>query len=352
MIIQSKLKNYELHLIRSLSEIQSHFGTDSTYFVIDQNVYDLYQNLFSKIPSERLYLLEATEDRKNIQTALEICEELTKLETKRNTRLISVGGGITQDLTGFVANIMYRGIKWLFVPTTLLAAADSCIGGKTSLNYKSFKNLLGTFYPPDELLVCPEFFDTLTDGDFKSGLGEVVKFHVMMGKEGLAEITANLPKLLLKDKGALYEYVGKSLRFKKTFIEEDEFDDGKRIYLNFAHTFGHAIERSSGYRIPHGTAVAIGTLIAGQISLNRGLLSQKDLFPILEVIQQILPQSLPIEWFSHEEMMAAIKNDKKQTSSAITAILFDKDLKIHIVGDVKGEEIRTAVRTLLPQLQR
>lgn len=197
---------------------------------------------------------------------------MTEIPAKRNAHLISIGGGIIQDITGFVANVLYRGIFWTFIPTTLLASCDSCIGGKTSLNYKKYKNLLGTFYPPDEIFICPKFFKTLTDKDFKSGLGEVVKFNIMAGPNGLANIENNIEKLLLRDEDCLNEFVRSSLSFKKDFIEIDEFDRGERIKLNFAHTFGHAIETVTGYEIPHGTAVAIGMIMADYIAVKRGLL--------------------------------------------------------------------------------
>ena len=132
------------------------------------------------MPKERMFLLEALEENKTMDTVLAICAAMTSMPSKRNTRLVSVGGGVVQDITGFVANVLYRGIAWTFVPTTLLSACDSCIGGKTSLNYGRFKNLLGTFYPPDDIYICPAMFRTLDEHDFLSGLGEVVKFNVMV----------------------------------------------------------------------------------------------------------------------------------------------------------------------------
>ncbi len=111
-------------------------------------------------------MLEANEENKVISTVLSICEKIMEMPSKRNTVLLSIGGGIIQDITGFVANVIYRGIRWIFIPTTLLAACDSCIGGKTSLNYKTYKNLLGTFYPPDEIHICSQMFRTLGEKDF------------------------------------------------------------------------------------------------------------------------------------------------------------------------------------------
>lgn len=163
MKIESKLKEYEVVLEKEPDFLKEWIRDEMVQFVIDNNVYKLYQSHFQGINKDRIMLVEATEENKVIETALEICERMTDIPAKRNAVLISVGGGIIQDITGFAANILYRGVKWVFVPTTLLAQCDSCIGGKTSLNYQKYKNLLGTFYPPDIIYICPEFVNTLRD---------------------------------------------------------------------------------------------------------------------------------------------------------------------------------------------
>ena len=221
MIIKSRLKEYKVIFEQNEEFIQRLANTENAQFVVDKKVYDLYGKYMKDIPEERLYLLEAVEENKVIETALNICEEIIDIPAKRNATIISIGGGIIQDITGFVANIMYRGINWIFVPTTLLSACDSCIGGKTSLNYKKYKNLLGTFYPPDEIHICSHLFQTLSDKDFKSGLGEVVKFNIMDGYQGLQKIEENMEKLLEKDPEDINGFVKTRLNFKKKFIEQD-----------------------------------------------------------------------------------------------------------------------------------
>ena len=163
MEIVSRFKNYTVDFVDSLAYLWDLAELEETFFVIDAQVYELYQSSLPKLSPEKLYLVNAVEDKKNINTVLDICEKMTAMKSKRNTQLISIGGGIVQDITGFVASSLYRGIKWTFYPSTLLAACDSCIGGKSSLNYKGFKNLLGSFYPPDEIFIYPEFFHTLLD---------------------------------------------------------------------------------------------------------------------------------------------------------------------------------------------
>ena len=149
MKIKSAFKEYSVAFCRDLSLLQDLAAAKDTFFVLDRTVYELYKDRLPDLPKDRFFLLEAVEEKKNMAAMLAICERMTEMSAKRNSHLVSLGGGITQDVTGFVATALYRGIRWTFFPTTLLAACDSCIGGKSSLNYKGFKNLLGSFYPPD-----------------------------------------------------------------------------------------------------------------------------------------------------------------------------------------------------------
>lgn len=348
MEIISRFKTYSVEFVDTLQKLHVLAGQKETFFVFDAKVYVLYKDSFPQLPAEKLYLLDAVEQKKNMDTVLDICEKMTAMAAKRNTHLVSVGGGIVQDITGFVANSLYRGIKWTFYPSTLLAACDSCIGGKSSLNYKGFKNLLGSFYPPDEILIYPEFFRTLTARDYCSGLGEVVKFNVIAGKDGLAKIEKDIDCILEHDYEKLSEYVHSSLLFKKKFIEEDEFDRGVRILLNFAHTFGHALETVSDYAVPHGSAVAIGMMIANDISVQRGYLQESYTERIRNVCKKILTNiEVKSEWTDIDRLLAAIRKDKKQTSESINAVLILDNLELAVFKDIKEKEIQKAVEKIL-----
>lgn len=346
MKIKSRLKEYEVITEKDSSFFAELCGISNAFYVIDEKVYGLYQSLFSGIPGERLYLLEAVEENKIIDTALEICEKITEISAKRNTVLVSVGGGIVQDITGFTANVIYRGIRWIFVPTTLLAACDSCIGGKTSLNYKKFKNLLGTFYPPDVIHIFAEMFQTLTERDYKSGLGEVIKFNIMSGIGGLENMEKNMTGLLERDPKTIDLFVRSSLVYKKRFIEADEFDRGERVKLNFAHTFGHAIEAVTNYIIPHGTAVAIGMLMANHISQTRGYLSKDIVKRCEDVLLQVIDIDPVLLERPFSEYMKAIRKDKKQESDALTAVLitaYGEAGELSVLHDLTEDEIWSAV---------
>lgn len=344
MIIKASCKNYEVRIEQDFNFMKTLLEYENTFFVIDKNVYELYKDeLFASIPGEKVYMFEALEKNKTIESALNICEILTGLAAKRNIHMVSFGGGIVQDVTGFVANVLYRGIHWTFVPTTLLAACDSCIGSKTSLNYKHFKNLLGTFYPPDNIHICSRFFKTLSEKDFESGLGEVIKFNVMIGKMGLERIEKNIENLLQRDPKRLDEFVLNSLSFKKVYIEEDEFDRGKRLHLNFAHTFGHAFESLTDYAIPHGTSVAMGMIVANRISFARGYLEEDLVVRIERILRMIIHVESKYLVIDMDNIISAIKKDKKQTSAELTAVLMYDDMKLKVVRDVKPDEIEKAI---------
>ncbi len=347
MIIHSRFKDYNVKICDSSNEITDLFNDENAYFVIDKKVFELYkEELFAEVDKERLYLVEAIEQNKQIDTVLSICESMTQLPQKRNMHLISVGGGIIQDITGLVANIIYRGIRWSFVPTTLLAACDSCIGGKTSLNYKNYKNLLGTFYPPDEIKIYPRFFHTLSEKDYCSGLGEVVKFNVLHGRETIDNIENDMEALLIRDDEILKQYIYSSLEFKKRYIEEDEFDKGIRIHLNFAHTFGHAIESVTKYAIPHGTAVAMGMVVANTISMNRGWLDIETVEKIEQLVTQIVHDHSVFNEFNIEDIIKAIRQDKKQVDNNIRAVLLNQSMNLELVGNVEQSEIENGFKRL------
>ncbi len=348
MEIRSRFKTYQVDFVDSLQSIQQLAAQKETYFVVDRIIYDLYRDVLSILPEQRLFLLEALEEYKTIDTALLICEQLTAMPSKRNTHLVSIGGGIVQDVTGFVATSIYRGIPWTFYPTTLLAACDSCIGGKSSLNYKKFKNLLGTFYPPDVINIYFPFFKTLSNRDYASGLGEVVKFNVIAGQNRFNAIEKDIDLVLAHDYAVLNKYVETSLYFKKTFIEEDEFDQGIRVLLNFAHTFGHAYEVSSHYAIPHGLAVAMGMITANNISVQRGFLTADYAERIERVCNKLLQFiDMDDKWFALDVILNAIHKDKKQIGNSITAVLIKREQTLEVFHNIQETEVELAIKHLL-----
>jgi 3-dehydroquinate synthase len=349
MIIKSSLKEYEVSFSSNFSFIENLWSLENRFVVIDSNVLELYKKQFSHIVTGPGMVFHSIERNKTAKKVLELAEAIMELPSKRNTTLISIGGGIVQDVTGFAASILYRGIKWVFVPTTLLAQADSCIGSKTSLNHAGNKNLLGTFFPPDKILIEAEFVSTLSKKDFLSGAGEIAKIAITRGERGIIEFEQDLSFLLRKEPDKVQEWVIKSLEVKKNYIEQDEFDKGKRKLLNYGHTFGHALEKTSNYMVPHGQGVSIGMLIANSISEARGNISIEMNGRLQKMIIPLISAKIRSTYFSNE-YFDAIKKDKKRQGASLPAILLCANAEGHHlveVHDLQEVEIKAATEAVV-----
>lgn len=353
LTLNSNIHNYDVYFEENYKFINDLINIEKKAFIIDKNVYELYKELFLEIKEEELYLLNAIEKNKCIKEIEKMYKFLAKFDAKRNITLISIGGGITQDLTGFVASTLYRGIKWIFIPTTFLAQADSCIGSKISLNFESYKNLLGGFYPPNKIFIQPDFLNTLTTKDYFSGIGEVIKFSLL--EENYPKNFENIISMVnsLKVAKDRLQTIKKTMQIKKCYIDEDEFDTGKRNLFNYGHCFGHALENSSKYKVPHGIAVTIGMIFANIVSLNRNLISQK-LFDFLNETLFIpnIPIKLKINYFGEEILLKSMKNDKKRVNANLTIIIpIDEDIRAEKIDDLTEDEFIEAYKYLLKVLK-
>jgi 3-dehydroquinate synthase len=352
MKIKAHSKIYSVEIV-DRNNIEKILNNSHRLIVIDEKVFDIYRHtLLKNIDHSSLYLFKAVESKKNINSALAICKKMAEISFKRGEELLSIGGGIVQDVTGFAANIYNRGVKWTFIPTTLLAQCDSCIGSKTSLNYLKFKNLLGTFYAPDSIYIYLDFVKTLTKDDYLSGLGEVAKFNIMSAKDGIRLLEKNMDKLLDRDIQTLKFFNERSLKFKKTFIEKDEYDFGIRNLLNFAHTFGHAFEKVSNYAIPHGQAVTLGLMTANNISVSRHILNEKKADHIKKLAVRFLSVKLKKMWFEAEQIVNAVKKDKKRSSEYLPAVLFSSSNSLRVFQDIKSDELKEALEHLIIFLEK
>ena len=291
--------------------------------------------------------MPVTEEKKNIAMVQELYDRLIEKSAKRNMTLISIGGGIVQDVTGFLASTLYRGIKWVFVPTTLLAQADSCIGGKTSLNYKAYKNLIGTFYPPTAIFIDTKFLLTLKDLDFYSGLGEVIKLFVIGGEKSTKGILEWMPALRVRNEEALEKAVYGSLLIKKSYIEDDEFDSGRRNMLNFGHCFGHALEAASDFGIPHGQAVVLGMVLANIVARERNLLAKDtEQYLLNKLFLPSLIKNAKLHSIKPDQIIDGMKKDKKRTVLDLPLVMLTDSYLMTRVSDLKEQEVNSALSEL------
>ncbi len=316
--IKSYKGEYQAIFTSAQKTIKNLSQEESNYFVIDRNILRLYPSLKATIPEDRMISVEAKEENKDLTRIPQYINALVDKSLKRNCTLVAIGGGITQDITCFIASTLFRGIDWAFIPTTLLAQADSCIGSKSSINCDGVKNLVGTFTPPRRVYLDVNFLETLEKKDVLSGIGEMIKVHMVDNIKAFRDIQQNY-KAIIEDKKVLEKYLYDGLLYKKKLIEVDEFDKGPRNIMNYGHTFGHAIEVAVDYKIPHGIAVTIGMDMANQFSdqmkfcpplANESHSFLKQNFGVLEGIR-----------LNAETFFSSISKDKKNIGKKLTLIL-------------------------------
>ena len=261
IIIKSRIRDFTVSFVDDFSFIDDLLKIEHYIIIVGENVFKLYKNkIFNRFPKDKIIILKLDEERKTLKTVAKIYQKLLSLSAKKNLTMISFGGGINQDVTGFAASTLYRGINWIFVPTTLLAMADSAIGVKTSLNHESYKNVLGTFYPPSQIYINVGFLKTLGKTDYLSGVGEIIKL-MLMQKDPIKNLDNSIKKIeklkLNSDNKFVTNIIKESIEIKKSYMEGDEFDLGRRNLLNYGHELGHALEATSNFKIPHGIGVII-----------------------------------------------------------------------------------------------
>ena len=270
--------------------------------------------------------IEATEQNKTLDQMTDVICRLREAGVSRRTKLIAVGGGVIQDIAAFAASVYMRGIEWSYVPTTLLAMADSCIGGKSSINVGTYKNIVGTFFPPVEVVIDTDFTRTLESDQIVEGLCEAVKICFVRGSDAFNAYLDFEPSTGV-ERDVLTNVVAHALAQKAWFIEIDEFDRAERLLLNFGHTFGHAIEAASHFRIAHGIAVGLGMLTALAMGTAMGRTYPSGVgVAALEAHIRALLASLEslnavIAALDVDELMEAFKADKKHTRQEFAVIL-------------------------------
>ena len=307
--------------------VSSHLSSFGNKCIVDQKVSTLWGQLFEHGCIE----FEASEQNKTFGGVEKIISELRERGVARASRLAAIGGGIVQDVSTLSASTYMRGVKWEYYPTTLLGMVDSCIGGKSSINVGEFKNLAGNFYPPEKVIIDTSFCKTLEEVQIIEGLFEALKICYAESPSAFQKYLSliNLKKSLYDlDFIALVEL---SLLTKKRFIEEDEFDQGIRLLLNFGHTFGHAIEAATHFKIKHGVAVGLGILIAYHLSIELGLIdeSNQTVMQLIDHVKQLLvlvPELKSIVSFVDPVVyINKFSADKKHTIDNYVAILFGSD---------------------------
>lgn len=335
--ISSKLFDYTVDFVDHFSNTLKDFSMKTVY-VIDQNVFQLYHSEFAVLNSQRIYLMNAVEHCKNMDTVMDLISFFERIGIKKDWKVVCFGGGITQDITTIASNLYLRNIEWYFFPTTLLAMCDSCIGGKCGINLGAYKNQIGVFYPPKRIYIDTHFLSTLTTADYLNGWGELLKFSLTEEEDFFNRICLEerfIPCERIK------EYIYSGLVTKKKIIEEDEFESDLRRILNYGHTFGHALEAYTNNEIPHGKGVIWGIDVANYIAWNEGLIDEKYYLEIKSLIRRaFLKDEIVIP--DKKAFFEIIKTDKKVKDQVIYMALLNarSHLIVHPVGiDLHLEQV-------------
>jgi 3-dehydroquinate synthase len=273
-----------------------------------------------------LISVSAGETSKSLKSVQDCFDQLASHRLERKSFIVALGGGVVGDLAGFVAATYLRGIPFVQIPTTLLAQVDSSVGGKTGVNLRAGKNLVGAFYQPRLVLCDLDTLKTLPEREFRSGLAEIIKYGIIYDARLFAELERNLPKILKRDLTILASVIARCCKIKAEVVALDETESGLRAILNFGHTIGHAIENSSGYgKFLHGEAIAIGQVAAAQLSQKiLGLTSNAA-----ERIQKLfaragLPVKLKLNKVQQKKLFSAMALDKKVSGGEIKFVLAKK----------------------------
>lgn len=323
-----------LHEINQLQKYIKNIYTQKDIFIVtDEHVDQLYHNLMtSKLNDFKLHfvVIKPGETSKSIETYVQTIHHLIDLGIKRNHLLISLGGGVVGDLTGFIASTLYRGIDFIQIPTTLLSQVDSSIGSKVGIDLEKGKNLVGAFYQPKFVLIDPIFLETLDDREYHQGVAEMIKAG-LIANEALYQFFKTHQKVTEKE-------ILMALEVKRDVVLKDPFDHKERMTLNFGHTFGHAIEKKYQYQTyKHGEAISYGMLIAIKIGIEKGITPSYIYDDVKKVLEK--HQLIKRPYFSADELKEFIKTDKKYMADVFHFICL-KDIGESVITNLKVGEIK------------
>lgn len=318
--------------------------------VTDSKVDSLYGDTVQALLESRCrktvrYVFPAGEASKTLDTVKGVYTRLIEEGFDRKDLLIALGGGVVGDLTGYAAATYLRGIDFVQIPTTLLAQADSSIGGKTGVDFDGYKNMVGAFKMPRLVYMNLSVLNTLEDRQFFSGFAEVMKSALIRDAAFYEWLIDKMYEICEKDLDVLEEMVMRSCGIKKLVVEKDPTEQGERAILNLGHTIGHAIEKAKNFELCHGECVALGTVAAAYISWKKEMLSMEEYY---EIRDMFVPFNLPItvEDIDPEEILRLTRSDKKMSAGQIRFILLKKIGKAVIDSTVTDDEILAAIREI------
>jgi len=337
-LISIKMPDYdlildELGLSHLESEIKRVYAFDKLYIITDDIVFGIYETTLKEaLPSFKLefIVIPSGEESKSFDTYQDVIRRLISKKMKRNHMIIAFGGGVVGDLAGFVAATLYRGVPFIQLPTTLLAMVDSSIGGKVGIDLNEGKNLIGSFYNPKLVYITPKFLDTLPVREYHNGLAEMIKAG-LIGDKHLYQYLLNNDRVTIKE-------IQWAIHVKRDIVLIDPYDQKERMFLNFGHTFGHAIEAKHNYLVyKHGEAVSYGMIIALAVGVKLGETPQA----LYEEVKQLLIQRELVKepFMRASDYLEQVKKDKKYIGDTLQFVIVPKVGQAKIIHVSESELI-------------
>lgn len=319
-------------------EVQNHINAASYLVLVDSTLARIM-----KLPPSgaiegkwRFLRVEAGEPNKTFAQYRSLMERALTMDLDRHSVVVAIGGGVTGDISGFIAATLFRGVRIVMIPTSLLAQVDSSVGGKNGINTPGGKNLVGSIHQPELVLIDPAFLDTLPRREFLAGLAEIVKVAILDGRDFFFRLQRSAGLLLARDHGFLAGSIAQSCRIKAAIVTEDELEKGRRALLNLGHTFGHALEALAGYdgRVVHGEAVAVGLALACRFAAARSGMPAGEAEEVEALLAELgLPTAIaqlgvsgsePIDWrraLADGAAAGILASDKKAAASGVVLVL-------------------------------
>jgi len=347
-------RSYPIYIGRDLLNdpqlLGAHLTGSQVVVVTNETVSPLYLDRLVAILGERALVTEVIlpdgEQFKNLETLNQIFDRMMHDRHNRSTTMIALGGGVVGDITGFAAACYQRGVNFIQVPTTLLSQVDSSVGGKTAVNHPLGKNMIGAFYQPQAVLIDINTLHTLSPREFAAGLAEVVKYGLICDLPFYRWLQEQTPRLLAREEAALAEAIERSCSSKAAVVAADEREGALRAILNLGHTFGHAIETAQGYgKWLHGEAVAVGMLMAMELSARRGWIEPAEVVAFRDLLRVInLPVAPPAD-MTPGQYLDLMGRDKKVIDGRLRLVLLRGMGEACIVDDATEEELVSLLET-------
>lgn len=335
-IIKFSSSSTTFYFAAGISHLKEIADVKHSVMLVDDNVFHQHEKRFK---DWKVIVIKPGEQYKTQSTVDNIIKQLIQTGADRNTILVGVGGGVVTDITGYVASVFLRGIKFGFVPTSILALVDASIGGKNGIDVGVYKNMVGTINQPSFILHDLIFLNTLAESEWQNGFAEIIKHACIKDVAMFAELESNSLKKYQQNKILLCDLIQRNALLKTGVVIKDEFETGDRKLLNFGHTFGHAIENT--YKLSHGYAVAVGMVMACMIS--ESFINFKDTTRVVELIKKY---GLPVhQSYNAKKVIDVMKADKKKMKNVINYVLLQKIGKA-VVQPIAVDEIENIVKQL------